>query len=1664
MSSNSNIDNSKNTDMLTRSYSDRSNDRNRDTNSNRERDYDGLKQQCDKAMHELVILRRQHGETVRRYDQTRKELEYYRSQNQVMINQIEQAAQESSSLRAKLAVEKQFERSQQDLPEDDTASGDSLNDHFMSYDSRLDNYEALRKGFEDLRTTHSAAVDKMSMMKDEINQLKKQCNELFKERDIALRERDGLKQQCTAAIRQWDLTLRERNDLQEAIQKVQQQHEEAVKEMKAAVAYSVKSSKELKDLNKAHDAAVKEYRLIMSERDSVHNELEKLSEDLSQAYNKNKALENEIKSCREDKKTLQLHVESLKREISSALHDRDKALKECNDYQERFGEITAKNESQREFKSHLDYGFNRERENRNDSREQIVALDLYNSCQKEQMDNLDQANQEIERLRKLADKYHVELEESLQEAEVSKRRRDWAFSERDKIVLERESIRTLCDSLRKQRDDAVSKLARAMRDCDDIMKQKSDTAKELNDLKEKMEAQLEKEAHILQLQATGRYSQDSAIDTDLQDWDTEILNIDLGSLGSNEDLGIDLLGGRDDPLYPNDNAIYISSISKSSIAFRKLRVNDCILRVNSLDCSSISKRLVLETVRSLSSATLVVRRRKPASPSRSLFTTQLQVNNYDHGISLETGIYINKITPGSLAAKDGNLDVGDRILSINNKTVENIKNSREAMLLLHEPGDVLTITTMKSTYCAGNCGSGTNRDNVYKKYTNSTTQTDKTNYSRYQETYQEPQYVQSRRVMLDVPEKPHRNPSPANNSISERDQEDAIAELDSVIDAFRPHPAPTATKLSSRHRKPKNLDKNGGTWPKARSGPVIEHTTGTILHPRKNKERLPLSVLLNNPPSWSPQNNSKSDTSSIDFSVRSGKVGKDVMEYYAKKKIGKYVNSDTESNAGDGPVVRPLSHIYGSPSTNPHHFFTPQYTRYSQPSPSHSGESMLYCFEPPYSHVTQFHHGHSPSVDMHYNRHTTRSPHRIITNIGYRGDDMPESYHGYEIGTFPRKRENPRFRIPSNPSVTSKSSGGAVGISTGSIDRSVSSERDSPMPTFRVEVLNSGQIPMPANKRQSLPDYGWASKYLKKPLLRGVGSGPLPGELRWISIEKSVEPLGIQISCVDSGGVFVSTVSEHSVASKVGLQVGDQLLEVCGINMRSATYQLAANVLRQCGNSITMLVQYSPDKYQELEGAESSTSSRSETPTPCNSPSVNRKSAGASVIAHGMATLTRRKSDRNSENRGIRVYEPRYLIMETRKCSNLGISLVGGNAVGIFVHSVTVNSLAYNAGLRTGDRILEYNGTDLREATAEEAAYELAKPADKVTVLAQYLIDRYNEIKDKPGDSFFIKALFDRTAELGESSINSSQLQFHKDDVLYIDNTMYNGVPGNWRAWLIDHNGYKQQVGIIPSKYKVEEELVVRRNGGELESDARRATRRSFFRRKKHQRSNSKELASFSNINLGWYSSDSGTLHDDSLVIASYQRVIRLNSEPNIRPVMVVGPLADCVTEKLIADFPDLFMKYIPEVKHCSQASMEKGVADSLYIDYRKKGSVYECVSVSGLKEACGKNCHCIIDIGLTSVERLHRHHIYPIVLLIKFKSTKQVKEAKDSRSSHDKISAKAAKEMYEHALKLESEYRHYISAIIPAGVNVAYMCTQIKAAVDLEQSKTLWVPSPTPL
>ena len=66
---------------------------------------------------------------------------------------------------------------------------------------------------------------------------------------------------------------------------------------------------------------------------------------------------------------------------------------------------------------------------------------------------------------------------------------------------------------------------------------------------------------------------------------------------------------------------------------------------------------------------------------------------------------------------------------------------------------------------------------------------------------------------------------------------------------------------------------------------------------------------------------------------------------------------------------------------------------------------------------------------------------------------------------------------------------------------------------------------------------------------------PSPGEIRQIYIEKSSEQLGITIDEGSAGtskkGVFVSSVSEHSLAFQVGLQVNNEI----AVNVSTARFK-----------------------------------------------------------------------------------------------------------------------------------------------------------------------------------------------------------------------------------------------------------------------------------------------------------------------------------------------------------------------------------------------------------------------------------------------------------------------------------------------------------------------------
>ena len=150
-----------------------------------------------------------------------------------------------------------------------------------------------------------------------------------------------------------------------------------------------------------------------------------------------------------------------------------------------------------------------------------------------------------------------------------------------------------------------------------------------------------------------------------------------------------------------------------------------------------------------------------------------------------------------------------------------------------------------------------------------------------------------------------------------------------------------------------------------------------------------------------------------------------------------------------------------------------------------------------------------------------------------------------------------------------------------------------------------------------------------------------------------------------------------------------------------------------------------------------------------------------------------------------------------------------------------------------------------------------------------------------------------------------------------------------------------------------------------------------------------------------------------------------------MRPVILVGPLSDYVTDKLVQEFPRKFIRVLPELMPYPESYMESQLQLNNFVDYRRKGAHYECITINAVQNVGEKQLHGLLDVSLAAVTRLHQRRCYPIVVLLKFKSLKHVREVKDTRLPSDKGTAKAVKEMYEHVIKIETEYRQLISGKI---------------------------------
>ncbi|XP_012579236.1 PREDICTED: disks large homolog 5 isoform X2 [Condylura cristata] len=646
-----------------------------------------------------------------------------------------------------------------------------------------------------------------------------------------------------------------------------------------------------------------------------------------------------------------------------------------------------------------------------------------------------------------------------------------------------------------------------------------------------------------------------------------------------------------------------------------------------------------------------------------------------------------------------------------------------------------------------------------------------------------------------------------------------------------------------------------------------------------------------------------------------------------------------------------------------------------------------------------------------------------------------------------------RIKIPSTPRYPRS----VVGSDRGSLSHSECSTP--PQSPLNLDTLSS--CSQPQTSASTLP------RIAVNPASLGERrkDRPYMEEPRHVKLQKGSEPLGISIVSGEKGGVYVSKVTGGSIAHQAGLEYGDQLLEFNGINLRSATEQQARLIIGQQCDTITILAQYNPHMHQL------SSHSRSSSHLDPAGTHSTLQGSGATTPEHLSVTDPLMEQDespgtppakqstascRMLGDAGKKTPEPRVVFIKKSQME-LGVHLCGGNLHGVFVAEVEDDSPAKGPdGLVPGDLILEYGGLDMRSKTVEEVYVELLKPKDNIRLKVQHRPEEFAKVKGLPGDSFYIRALYDRLADV------EHELSFKKDDILYVDDTLPQGAFGSWMAWQLDENAQKIQRGQIPNKYLMDQEFTRRLSISEVKDDSSAAktlsaaARRSFFRRKhKHKRSGSKDGKDL--LALDTFSNDSIPLFEDSVSLA-YQQVQKVDCT-SPRPVLILGPLLDVVKEMLVNEAPGKFCRCPLEVMKASQQAIERGVKDCLFVDYKRRSGHFDVTTVASIKEVTEKNRHCLLDVAPHAIERLHHMHIYPIVIFIHYKSAKHIKEQRDPIYLKDKVTQRHSKEQFETAQKIEQEYSRFFTGVVQGGA-LSSVCTQISAMVHQEQNKVLWIPA----
>ncbi|XP_028448117.1 discs large homolog 1-like protein isoform X5 [Perca flavescens] len=578
---------------------------------------------------------------------------------------------------------------------------------------------------------------------------------------------------------------------------------------------------------------------------------------------------------------------------------------------------------------------------------------------------------------------------------------------------------------------------------------------------------------------------------------------------------------------------------------------------------------------------------------------------------------------------------------------------------------------------------------------------------------------------------------------------------------------------------------------------------------------------------------------------------------------------------------------------------------------------------------------------------------------------------------------------------------------------------------------------------------------------------PVSEKVMEIKLVKGPKGLGFSIAggvgnqhIPGDNSIYVTKIIEGGAAHKDGrLQIGDKLLAVNNACLEEVTHEHAVTALKNTPdvvylkvakpNSVFMNDSFAPpdltNSYSQHMENHISTPPFLGQPLPPPASSGRYSPTPKSML--GDDDVTR---------------EPRKVVLH-RGATGLGFNIVGGeDGEGIFISFILAGGPADLCGeLRKGDRLVSVNGVDLRNATHEQAAAALKNAGQTVTIIAHYRPEEYSRFEAKIHDlreqmmnssissgsgslrtnqkrSLYVRALFDYD-KTRDSGLPSQGLNFKFGDILHVVNASDDEW---WQARQLTSQGEAEEVGVIPSKRRVEK----------------------------------KERARLKTVKFNAKSRDRGDNSDDMLskghsgqeeYVLSYEPVTQ--QEVNYtRPVIILGPMKDRINDDLISEFPDKFGSCVPHTTRpkrdyevdgrdyhfvVSREQMEKDIQDHKFIEAGQYNNHLYGTSVQSVRQVAEKGKHCILDVSGNAIKRLQLAQLHPIAVFIKPKSVENIMEM------NKRLTEEQGRKTFDRATKLEQEFTEHFTAVV-TGDTLEEIYEQVKQIIEEQSGPFIWVQS----